>query len=174
MSQALFQNTLGMVDEFDARGQQILALIQTYIQGFAGFYYGWRNPMVKDPTRALAFPAVMVDPYGPQREELPGYGKVDLYLRYTIYVYVVSQDLDQAVKQQTAAMACLTKLFSNNGLTDLGSGNTGKFKTNPGYWYDSEMTDLDLSTTVPWGDPSQAKYCRAGRLTLTVKDKVTK
>lgn len=171
MSISIDTRLTGVVDETGVRGQQICDLITLYIPFLAKVYYGHRPIGAEDPQ--VQFPCAMV-------ENMTASAKMETMGRYrckwvfNIYFYLMGDNRDDLLVKQSEVMESLVKLFSNNALNDQGSGNTNKFKTNPGYWLTSEMTGMTYSSTWLNAREERPKYARAGMMVLELDDVVTK
>lgn len=169
--------TLTVKNEMDLRGQALLALIVQYIPDFVGRYYGFRQ--IGDQQNPISFPAVFVEPTS-EDAKMTTTGKYLLLITYTIWVFVVDNSPEDCLTLITSAMETLAKLFSNNALGDLGSGNTNKFKAYTAgdgtvYWIDSEMTPIEISRSFVDAIPnSSARYMRAGMMRFVIQDVVIK
>lgn len=177
MGNLVVNTPLTVTDEFDARAEELRRILAKYIPEFAQVYKGWRSPGASD----LQFPCAMVE-MRPSQETMESAGTFTLKLTFDIYFYVLDNDPDGLAVRQSNIFACLTKLFSNNGIveyintnpTDPDAPATNKFKENPGFWYNLEIGAITPSTLYKWtGSPNQ-EYARAGRMTLTLWDQVQK
>ena len=159
------ETTLTVTDEAGIRTQALLDLIQLKIGHLRAGYLGHR-PIGADD---LTFPCVMVECVE-SSAKMYTTGKFDVRWTVNIYYYVVSENRDQLVRQQTEVMEALTKLLSNNALSD----GTPKYKSYPGYWLDSEMLAMKFSGTFAWSRPEGPKFARAGLMTVELMDRILK
>jgi hypothetical protein len=154
------------VTDIETKGQQILTLVKTYIPGFMGRYYGYQNIGKTD----IAFPAFFVEPMTVDFKMVTT-GKTELWIEYMLEWYILENSPADAVTLCTYIADALKKLFSNNALGDVGSGNTNKFKNNPGFWIYSEMLSIEIGRSLRNPTPqSQDRYMRAGRMRFKVQD----
>jgi hypothetical protein len=155
----------------------LLDLIKTYIPGFVGHYYGFRQ--IGDQQNPISFPAVFVEPTSEDLRMITT-GKFQLKIVYNIWVFVVDNSPDDALTLITSGMEALGKLLSNNALGDIGSGNSNKFKAytdsnNTVFWIDSEMTPIEISRSFVDAIPnSQARFMRVGMMRFEILDVVIK
>lgn len=172
----LVQTKLTVTNEFLLRQDEVMRLLTKYVPEFRQVYRGWRSPGAED----IEFPCAMVE-CRPSTEDMVSVGKYELRIKFEIFFYVVDGDPTALAQKQSDIMACLTKLFSNNGIVEYIAANpadadapaTNKFKSNPGFWVSSEMEDITFSSLFKWSDP-RGEYARAGRLVLNIWDQVIK
>lgn len=169
MSVISIETSLNVIDETSTRGHELIRLIQDKIGFLKGGYYGHR-PIGADD---IQFPCVMVEPTR-TTAEMYTTAKFDLHWMFSIYYYILEDNRDALVSQQAEVMEALIKLFSNNALDDIGSGNSNKYKTNPGFWLSSEMRDMQYSSTFAWARNDRAKWARAGLMTIELWDRLLK
>jgi hypothetical protein len=160
-----FNTALAYESQIDIRSQEIIRLLKTYFKGFREVYYGHRPIGNQD----IVFPCAMVEP-GSVNVNPGTVGKFHVLIPYQIFFYIQNNDRNVLPKLQADIGWGLAKLFSNNALGDLGSGNTKKFKGNPGFWIDSTIKELALSATYAWSNDGQPSFARAGILSLQVED----
>lgn len=169
--------TLTVKNYIDDKAQAILSLIATYIPGFVGRYYGFRQ--IGSQEKPVSFPAIFLEPLSEDARMITT-GKFELKIVYTLWFFVLDNSPEDALTLITSAAEALTKLFSNNALGDLGSGNTNKFKAYTDgngtvQWIDSEMTPVDISRSFVDAVPnSQARFMRAGSMRFEIQDVVIK
>jgi len=144
-----------VTNETDKRGQALLALIATNIPGFRTRYYGFR-PFGQQDT--IAFPAVMVE-CNSQAPGMPTTGKYLCVWQYSIYFYVTEDNPNAVVTLQSSAAEAIIELFSN-----------AHFKANSGYWTNSEMKGVLLSTSFENARPARQRYMRVGVVRLELQD----
>jgi hypothetical protein len=170
MTQMRIRTTLTSVNNtIDSRGAEIIRLLKLYIPEFLEVYYGHRPIGAED----IKFPCAMVEPMRTE-QKLTTTGIYDIYATYNVYFYFLNSNRDGLVNIATDAMECLTKLFSNNALNDLNGAHSCKYKTNPGFWIDSEMMQAEISPSFKWAKDEQPLYCRAGLFVLQVFDRQIK
>jgi hypothetical protein len=169
---------LNTINETAARGKALVDLIALYIPWLRKVYYGHRPIGAED----IQFPCAMVEPTK-ALAEMYTTGKFDVKWTFQIYFYILQEDRDALIVQQSAVMEALIKLFSNNALDDMGETtdpdaiqprNSNRFKTYPGYWLNSEMRDMNFSSTFAWSRNDRPKWARAGLMVLELQDRVTK
>ena len=169
MKTLLTQGLGTFATDVETKGQQILDLIGQYIPGLVGRYYGYRNIGRSDIT----FPAVFVEPMTIDFKMVTT-GKTQLWIEYMIEWYILDNRPEDAVSLCTYAADALKKLFSNNALDDIGSGNTNKFKNNPSFWIYSEMQNIEIGRSLRNPTPQSGdRYLRAGRMRFKVQDVFT-
>lgn len=151
-------STLTVVNETDKRGQQILTLISANIPGIRGGYYGFR-PFGQD---TIQFPCVMVE-CSLQMPRMVTTGKYYLEFVYNIYFFVTEDNSDAIVTLQAFTAEALIELFSNS-----------QFKVNQGFWTNSEIRRVALSTTFINPKENRSKYMRVGVMQLELQDFVIK
>lgn len=153
----------------ETNGQEILTLVKTYIPGLVGRYYGYQNIGRAD----LSFPALFIEPMLIDYKMVTT-GKTELWITYMLEWYILENNPTDAVSLCTYVADALKKLFSNNALGDIGSGNTNKFKNNPGFWIYSEMQNIEIGRSLRNPTPqNQDRYMRAGRMRFKIQDVVT-
>lgn len=155
--------------------QAMDSLIKTYISGFREVYHGHRPISAAGPqgtTDRLVFPCVMIEPTK-DRQEMISTAKTEWHGTYQLWFYFVNNSRDGLVEMQSSGMNALLKLFSNNALGDLQTASkSDQFKIYPGYWYDSDIRDIEYSPTFSFQWPDKAAYCRAGRFTIELHDRI--
>jgi hypothetical protein len=145
-------------------------LITQYIGVFKAVYHGHR-PISAGQER-LVFPCVMIEPIS-DTQEMISTAKTDWTGTYELWFYFVNNSRDGLVEMQTSGMNALLKLFSNNALGDLMTASkSDQFKIYSGYWYDSNIRNIQYSPTFSFQWADKATYCRAGRFTIEVKDRI--
>lgn len=153
------------VNEIDKRGLAIVDLITTYITGVQA-YYGFRPIGAND----LTFPCVFVDP---TVVDVPmvSTGKTTMKFTFDLYFYVIDNNPADVVTLCSSLAWELIKLFSNNALGDVGSGNTNQFKNYSGYWIYADTKSVQLSRTManPVANPT-GDFIRAGVMRLELED----
>ncbi len=169
-------STLTVTNEMDVRGRAMLDLIGTYIPGFVGRYYGFRQ--IGSMEKPVSFPALFIEPVS-EDAKMVTTGKYEIRIVYNIYFFVIDNSSEDVLTMITSAAESLAKLFSNNALGDLGSGNTNKFKAysvgSTVYWLDSEMTPIEISRSFIDAVPNnQGKFMRAGMLRFEIQDVIIK
>jgi hypothetical protein len=148
-------------------------IILQYIKEFKEVYYGHRP--ISNPD--IEFPCVMIEPIN-INQSMVTTAKTELTFPFTLYFYLRDNGRDGLVQKQLDCAEALGKLFSNNALSDLQTATpTHKFKRwyNPpteAYWYDSEIRDINLSPTFVFGVTNKEWFCRAGRMTIDLKDRL--
>lgn len=153
------------VDEIDKRGQAIVSLIPTYLTGVAA-YYGFRAIGAAD----LNYPCVFVEP-AQVEPPMISTGKTHMKFAFDLWFYVIDNNPADVVTLQTSLAWSLVKLFSNNALGDVGSGNTNQFKNYSGYWIYADTKSVQLSRTMRNPvDNSSGDYIRAGVMRLEIED----
>lgn len=168
--------SLNVTNEIDIRGRAILDLIATYIPGFVGRYYGFRQ--LGSNETPIAYPAIFVEPAGEDLRMITT-GKFHLKITYNIWFFIVDNSPDDTLTLVTSCAEALAKLFSNNALGDLSTAGTNKFKAysvgSTVYWIDSEMTPIELSRSFVDAIPnSNARFMRAGNMRFEIQDVVVK
>jgi hypothetical protein len=163
----MIETDLTVVDFATVRSAQIISLLKTHIRAFREVYDGIRPIGLDD----VQFPCAMIETLR-QRQAMYSTGKYDIWITYGIWFYIGDSNRDRLKEIQHQMAAALTKLFSNNALGDLNTGNTSKFKSNPGFWITSEMNPIEYSQTIGFTRPDYPKFLRAGMFTLEVQDKV--
>lgn len=158
-----------VVNEFDVRGRAILALLGQYIPGFLGRYFGFKPLGDND----IQFPAIFVEP-SDQIVSMIGTAKTEIKLTYDLYFYVVENNSEELATLISSCAESLIKLFSNNALSDIGSGNTNKFKAYAGFWTNSEMSGVQVSKAFQNPNQDGPSLMRAGRMRLEIEDFVIK
>jgi hypothetical protein len=166
MSKTIDVATIVPVTDIETKGLQILSLIETYIPGFVGRYYGYKNIGRSD----VSFPALFVEPMSVDFKMITT-AKHEIWITYMLEWYILENNSSDAVTVCTYAADALKKLFSNNALGDIGSGNTNKFKNNPGFWIYSEMQNIEISRSLRNATPQgEDRFMRAGRMRFRVQD----
>lgn len=87
----------------------------------------------------LVFPAMFVEPddFPPEMDTTYRYHLVG---KLSAYCWFVGNDREKLRQQAVLCADALWLLFSNNGTGDLATSTpSNKWKSNPGFWYDSEM-----------------------------------
>lgn len=163
------ETSLNVTDETGVRGQALLDLILDKIAFLKKGYYGHRSIGADD----IQFPCVMVEPVNTVAQMYTT-AKFDLRWTFHIYFYILEDNPDDLAIKQNEVMEALIKLFSNNALDDIGSGNTNKYKANPPFWLSSEMRDMQYSSTFTWARNDRPKWARAGRMVLEIWDRLLK
>lgn len=158
-----------VVNELDVRGRAILALIAQYIPGFRGRYFGFKPTGDND----IVFPAIFVDPVD-ESPQLATTGKYEMKWGYDLIFFAVENNPEELATLISSCAESLVKLFSNNALTDIGSGNTGKFKAYAPFWIGSEMSGVQISKAFQNPDPNNPSLMRAGRMRLEIEDVILK
>lgn len=163
------ETTLNVVNETGVRCQAMLDLISLKIGFLRAGYLGHR-PIGADD---LTFPCVMVECVDTQAV-MYATGKYDVRWTLNIYYYVVNENRERLVQQQTEAMEALVKLLSNNALDDLATTGTKQYKQYPGFWLNSEMKSMKYSGTFAWSRPEKPSFARAGLMVVELQDRVIK
>lgn len=89
--------------------------------------------------KELVFPALFVEPDDAAPEMGTTY-RYHLVGKLSAYCYFVGNEREKLRQQAVLCADALWLLFSNNGTGDLATPNpSNKWKSNPGFWYDSEI-----------------------------------
>jgi hypothetical protein len=145
-------------------------LITQYIGFFKKVYHGHRP--ISAGQEKLIFPCVMIEPTM-DRQEMITTAKTEWKGTYELWFYIVNNSRDGLVEQQTSAMNALLKLFSNNAKGDLlTASKSDNFKIYSTFWYDSEIRNIQYSPTFSFQWADKAAYCRAGRFTIELSDRL--
>lgn len=167
---------LSVINETKVRGNAIVDLVDTYVDGIVETVYGFQ-PLTGAVTRS--FPCLFVDPKS-QNARMAMTGKYQINLVYDLYFYVVENKPQDVLDMITSLSETLIKLFSNNALDDLSTTFSKKFKTyaNPNggmYWLDSEMRALTWSDLFINAIPGKnEKYMRTGMMEFEIMDVIQK
>lgn len=154
--------------DIEGRGRQIESLVKQYLPGFVTVDYGYKNI----GRSQIAYPALFIDPMKVDYQ-MHSVGKTLLTITYFLQWFVTDNRSDDVLTLCESGMKSLMKLFSNNALEDISTTHTAKFKANPGYWVDSNMSGTDISRALKNASPQNINtYVRVGQMKLTVIDEV--
>lgn len=89
--------------------------------------------------KSLTFPAMFVEPDDVAPEMDTTY-RYHLIGKLSAYCYFVGNEREKLRQQAVLCADAMWLLFSNNGTGDLATTDpSNKWKSNPGFWYDSEI-----------------------------------
>jgi len=165
--------SLTIINETDIRGKALRDLINKYIS-VPYVYYGFRS---EGANPQIQYPSVFVEP----KSQIPkqvAIGKLDIEWIFAIYWYCRDNEQEQVISQSTFIGQCLVKLLSYNALDDLGGASTRQFQQYPNpaggyYWLDSDILEIKWGTTFLDPKPSGARFERAARMMLKLKDVIS-
>ena len=150
--------------------QKERAIEALLVQNFPDFQiYRGHRPIARED---VSFPCFMIEPTS-AKQEMDTTDVTAVSYVYDIFFYIKDGGRDGLVDLQGATMEALQKLFSNNALNDMQlPAKSNKYKRYDGFWIDSEMRALQKSPTFKFDGADGEKFCRAGRLTLEVFDRL--